>query len=397
MFEHYLPVSKDVIDRIWSNGLIVFDANILLHLYRYDALLRRKLLDIIGDAKIKDRIWIPNRVYEEFLKNRPAVICEQGSIEDKVQSKISNSLCELKKDIKAIFPRDFHPYISQKDLVDKIEVLEDEIKKQIHTKKKEIYNFTFDSDAILKEIQQLLERKIEPEVSNFELEEIISEGKERYLKSIPPGYKDKDKGEPDCYSDLIIWKRILNKAKEGRDIIFVIDDSKEDWWRKEKGKIIGPNPQLLKEFYNVTHSKILFYGSIKFFEYVGDFIGSSKNKLTSNDTKQIKQTTLFQVTSVKVDEYNNLKPSKEISSVKRPRRYSVDRVLDWFYNNYEDPVEGVPYSSEEGGYIYYAGGGPYEASDVICNKFPDIDKDTLESVLNEIYSNGYEWVEKGRY
>jgi hypothetical protein len=89
---------------------------------------------------------------------------------------------------------------------------------------------------------------------------------------------------------LVIWKSIIEKAKDSNNIIFIIDDKKEDWWQIEKGKTIGPHPMLLKEFYKETNKKILFYNSSSFYSYVDSYIAEQKATLTPEENTQIKKT-----------------------------------------------------------------------------------------------------------
>lgn len=78
---------------------------------------------------------------------------------------------------------------------------------------------------------------------------ICEEGENRYKKEIPPGYKDgKKKDGIRKYSDLILWKEVIRYAKEQKkNIIFVTDDVKPDWWNIENDKYEFL-PQLIKEF-----------------------------------------------------------------------------------------------------------------------------------------------------
>ncbi len=46
----------------------------------------------------------------------------------------------------------------------------------------------------------------------------------------------------------------------------------------------------------------------------------------------------------------------------------IELMLDWFYENYEDPVHRMPHEAREGGYIYI-NGGPYDARDVLVDAF----------------------------
>lgn len=76
---------------------------------------------------------------------------------------------------------------------------------------------------------------------------------------------------------------------------------------------------------------------------------------------------------------------------------SVERLIEWFLDNYEDPANGVPYDSREGGYQYYAG-GPYDPWDVLSNEFEDVPRFIVESAASELASQrGDEWVKKGQY
>ena len=71
------------------------------------------------------------------------------------------------------------------------------------------------------------------------------EGQERYKKEIPPGFKDaKSKDGVRKYGDLIIWKELLNFARtQSKDIVFITDDVKADWWESENEKrICFPSP-----------------------------------------------------------------------------------------------------------------------------------------------------------
>jgi hypothetical protein len=91
---------------------------------------------------------------------------------------------------------------------------------------------------------------------------------------------------------LVIWKSIIEKAKDSNNIIFIIDDKKEDWWQIEKGKTIGPHPMLLKEFYKETNKKILFYNSSSFYSYVDSYIAEQKATLTPEENTQIPHSAL---------------------------------------------------------------------------------------------------------
>ncbi len=80
---------------------------------------------------------------------------------------------------------------------------------------------------------------------NEDIDKIKKEGESRYKTKTPPGYCDGNQKQDNEYGDLFIWKEIIRYAKENdKDVIFVTQDVKEDWWFKEKGKTIGPRYEL---------------------------------------------------------------------------------------------------------------------------------------------------------
>lgn len=65
-----------------------------------------------------------------------------------------------------------------------------------------------------------------------------------------------------------MWNQIMEKAqKENKSIILVTDDVKEDWWKRESGKIIGPQPYLIQEMKKNSNSNFYMYQTDQFLQY----------------------------------------------------------------------------------------------------------------------------------
>jgi len=62
---HFFQVDEN--HEIWNECIFVFDANILLNLYRYSDETRELLISTLSG--LKERIWIPNKVAFEYLNN----------------------------------------------------------------------------------------------------------------------------------------------------------------------------------------------------------------------------------------------------------------------------------------------------------------------------------------
>ncbi|SOC53326.1 hypothetical protein SAMN05421509_102299 [Chromohalobacter canadensis] len=262
---------------LWKGCVFVFDANILLNLYRYSRKTRKAFFEVL--EKSKDRIWIPNRVAEEYLKNRPAAIVKQESPYENTIDKVEwlkEEVEKLKVDLESEYS---HPFVKS-EAVSKVEKALSDLMENVREEKSESLE-RMEADEIRENLSSFFDGKTGLGFSEDELRKICEEGEERYSNDVPPGFKDRGKengghvpkDEFIKYGDLIIWKEIIKYSKESkRDIVFVTDDNKEDWWVVKSGKQLGILPYLKSEFSRETGRKICMYGS-------GDFIDKADNLL----------------------------------------------------------------------------------------------------------------------
>ena len=125
---------------------------------------------------------------------------------------------------------------------------------------------------------------------------LYSEGEKRYKENIPPGYKDKAKPNNDKYGDLVLWKEMLYKCQsDAKDLIFICDDRKEDWWLEHQGKTISPRPELLKEFNSETKRECHFYKPFQFLEFANKYLDS---KIKSETIEEVKNYTFNKTPSI---------------------------------------------------------------------------------------------------
>ncbi|WP_220493433.1 PIN-like domain-containing protein [Pseudoalteromonas sp. SR44-5] len=71
LFPGHFKESQENLREVWDSCVFVFDANILLNLYRYSDATRNEFLSLL--EKINDRVWLPHRAAEEYLNNRLSV------------------------------------------------------------------------------------------------------------------------------------------------------------------------------------------------------------------------------------------------------------------------------------------------------------------------------------
>jgi len=272
-----------------SEHLIVFDANILLELYRKPSNIS---LDIIeAFKKIIDKIYIPRQVYDEYLRNYQKVCGDEKRKYQKVGTELSESLMKLQKDI-ASKTTEYrkHDYTDitklQGDLEEKIEEIRNILKDYEDNHRNEIEkNKDFLRYDKVKEFIDLL-----VEHGNIGMPFpfskkilIIQEGQVRFDNMIPPGYEDNTKEGINKYGDLFVWKNIIEIANEQNvNILFICNDIKEDWWEKNKGLPIEIRQELLEEFKENNPSlNIHFLTLEKFFSYIAEElkVGQSKSAL----------------------------------------------------------------------------------------------------------------------
>lgn len=65
-FLEYNSLSKDEIQDLWDSAIFVFDANVLLNLYRYSDNTSKRILQIISD--LKDRVWLRFKLAWSFIE-----------------------------------------------------------------------------------------------------------------------------------------------------------------------------------------------------------------------------------------------------------------------------------------------------------------------------------------
>lgn len=254
--------------KLWKNSVFVFDTSAIGALYGLIPSSQEVMMEILN--KFANRTWIPAQVLYEYMKNREKMImnpCEEHYQNPKaiVNSSLIDNFDIYLKDFEN---EDFHPNMSPEAL-DKLKAFRDELNNTLkevkriikaeHSKQKERISKIKEDDKILDAIDNLPHGN--PFISSETLE-IIKEGELRYRNSIPPGYKDRDeKKGTQIYGDLIIWKEVLRYAKDNnKDVIFICDDVKEDWYlADEKKKSFTPRHELIKEFYDMTGQECWIY------------------------------------------------------------------------------------------------------------------------------------------
>lgn len=289
LFKGYYPPSQKDFDEMWENGLFCFDANVLLNLYRYSVDTRNQFLKIL--RFLGERIWLPHQAGFEFHNNRLGVIGEQKGIFQKISKVLDKSHKDLLEDLGG-------DHISlDGDKILKIIERAFEKAKQLLADDKDKHPDLLSKDLIRDCLTEIFKDRVGAPYTEEKLLKIYEEGGSRYERKIPPGYKDNNKDErkyyglieiQSQYGDLLIWKQLIDKAKEKKcPFIFITDDQKEDWWNIFKGKTMGPRPELLTEFVNCTQQSIYFLKPTYFLEQAKKRYNVAVTKKTLDEVRAV--------------------------------------------------------------------------------------------------------------
>lgn len=289
-FEQY-NLSNEKIKEIWESGLVVFDTNILLNLYRYN---KQTCDDILSYMQtFSDQLWMPYQVGLEYNNNRMKVAYESQTACDILSKKLDEDRVAIDNFFKQKFHH--HPYLKHKEFFKRYDKYVSLLKSYLQNIRQNDNSY-FDNDTIVEKLGELYEGRVGDDFTPEDLKAVYAEGKNRYAGKIPPGYKDDtaDKraaGERHLYGDLIVWKQIIKKAADiGKDVIFVSDDLKEDWLLEFNGKKYGPRKELIKEFHEQTNNHcILIYSQECFLNYANERFNAKLKEETITEVKTFNQ------------------------------------------------------------------------------------------------------------
>jgi hypothetical protein len=279
--------SQESLREVWDSCIFVFDANILLNLYRYSDTTRSEFLRLL--TKIKDRVWLPHRAAEEYLNNRLSVIDQQEQSYDLTIKSINS----LKSDLDNARQ---HPFVS-KQTMGRVNSVFDTLCKEL-LQNKEVHTRRISNDEIKVAISEIFEHRVGSPFDKKKLEQLIADGEERYKQKTPPGFKDASKSSESevftekCrrYGDLIVWKQVLEHSSEvKRGVVLVTDDKKEDWWERFKGKTVGPRPELVKEFKDTTSNTFHMYQADRFLELARENLGEQVSLEIVEEIREVRR------------------------------------------------------------------------------------------------------------
>ncbi|MFF7042354.1 PIN-like domain-containing protein [Streptomyces massasporeus] len=276
------PTSADY-RRLFNDGIIVVDTNVLINLYRSNGRTRRDTLAVL--RRLQNQLWVPHQVLSEFWRNR-----DLPSVKGHHRAKARTACTALDKAFRSLsdaadrWLKDVH--LESDDSARKqigghrekiqrsLEEMKRFIEKQAESDALEGTEST-QTDPVLLQLDPLLSGRVGDPFTPEGYAEAVKEAKRRSEYEIPPGYADyADKSDEQAAGDYIVWKQVIDEAtQDGRDVLLVTGDIKEDWWTPRTNQSPArPRSELRNELrdqagvelYMLTPSQLLAEASTAF-------------------------------------------------------------------------------------------------------------------------------------
>lgn len=244
-FDQYYRPGPEREKRAFDEGLIVLDANVLLHVLRYSPTAREELLGVI--EVVADRCLIPHQVALEYNRNRVRVVedrrkelasttAEIDSIRSRARA-VVNSLRERRTlgleevhQLDAAVSEFFAALeTASADAADQYDLNPDDLVGR--------------KDALTSRLELALTEKVADAPSADLRAEDEKEAERRREAGLAPGFKDKAGG------DYLWWAEVMRSdLLQGKPLVIVSDDAAKGDWRYEvRGMTAGPHSLLTED------------------------------------------------------------------------------------------------------------------------------------------------------
>lgn len=232
--------------------MVVFDTNVLLNLYRYNAETRASIVEVM--KALGDRLWIPHQVMEEFWRNRERALTDPlGQVQqtsDELEKLRAASVEQLrvwvnraalsKADATAAESSMNEAFKNAQMLVSNL-IDATEVQRARNTQ----------HDAVLAQLEPVLNGRVGSPMPPTAYAAAVQEGNRRAEAGECPGFADvkkATKGGEGAAGDYLVWEQTLLEATtRSAPVLFVTGDVKRDWWRFEGNNARGPRLELARE------------------------------------------------------------------------------------------------------------------------------------------------------
>ncbi|MER6466796.1 PIN-like domain-containing protein [Streptomyces sp. NPDC001228] len=245
--EYYSPTDEEY-RAILTTGTIVLDANVLLAPYKLGADARKQTFSIL--ESLRERIWIPYQAGWEFFENRPNVIAGEDKVYQGLLKPLTDAIAKLENHFDTLKG---HPVVTDEERVRIMRHVEDAVSsvQRLSGGRDGRLEDALQFDPVLQQWEVILAGRLGDQPSDETVADREEMAEKRYASKIPPGHLDSEK-ESNKYGDALLWLDLLEKVRANPGpVLMITNDVKEDWYRRQSGRTIGPRVELVREMATV--------------------------------------------------------------------------------------------------------------------------------------------------
>lgn len=285
-FPELFPVTKEVRDRIWKDGVLVFDASFLLEFYTLSPPTQKEVLGVLeGFAK---RVWFPYQAIAEFMKNRRPAMTKAHVAYEKQAKELRTTAGEFK----ALSGSKRHPWAARKDDIETgskaLEAVATELATFATALKDQIENPV--KDPVFSVIEKLSDGKTGKPTPMADLVAKTTANVTRLQQMIPPGFEDLGKDPVDATGDLVWWQEAIEKSKEAKLPLLVLSqEKKRDWVWKDNDRVLGPHPMMRRELREAAGQDFIICDIQEFYEFGSEVLKRKAEEDTLRELAEAKK------------------------------------------------------------------------------------------------------------
>jgi hypothetical protein len=183
-FSGYNRPTDEEFRQMWQECVFAFDANMLLHIYRYTPETKESFVLVL--ELLKDRIWTPYQAATEYYNNRETVIENQLKVYDDINRLLDEAYIKLETQLAAYKS---HVSVKTEQVLESIKSGVAKAKESL-ADNKQTHPDVASFKLLGEKLTALFEGKVGNRFSTAKLLEIYEEAERRFKAQIPPGFKD---------------------------------------------------------------------------------------------------------------------------------------------------------------------------------------------------------------
>jgi len=232
------------IEELKDECLIFLDTNALLIPYNTSKESLASFTKIYKRLSGEGRLYLADRVMQEFEKNVPDQI-------KNIFRSISLGQNYNAPNIEFPLLEGIAEYAALRTAESELKEKIDKFRKAIRDTLEVIENWEH-NDPVRTEYRSVFANAKRAKITTVDSENIQKIWSYRLKNKIPPGYKDGGKSDSGI-GDYLLWQAVLDTcATEQKGAIVVSSDAKQDWWHKSDSQTLYARRELLEEFRSVT-------------------------------------------------------------------------------------------------------------------------------------------------